>query len=216
MVAACPRLEAVDLSHRVAAGDREMAALAAAAGLRELVMDKCLGVTDVGLAKVAVGCPGLEKLSVKWCREISDIGIELLAKKCPELRSVDISYLKVSNESLRSLSTLEKLVDITMVCCLLVDDHGLLMLSAGNSLKSIDVSRCPHVTSEGLASLIVSQRFIQKINAGHSLHVPWGKNVILVGGKSDPPYDKISVWTFNTETELWSHMETKGDIPVKI
>ncbi|CAO2149997.1 unnamed protein product [Urochloa humidicola] len=48
---------------------------------------------------------------------------------------------------------------------------------------------------------------------GHCL-VPWGKNVILVGGKSDPPYDKISVWTFNTETELWSHMETKGDIPV--
>ncbi|KAK8448142.1 hypothetical protein SEVIR_8G232300v4 [Setaria viridis] len=170
MVAACPRLEAVDLSHCVAAGDREMAALAAAAGLRELVMDKCLGVTDVGLAKVAVGCPGLEKLSVKWCREISDIGIELLAKKCPELRSVDISYLKVSNESLRSLSTLEKLEDITMVCCLFIDNDGLQMLSAGNSLKSIDVSRCPHVTSEGLASLIVSQRFIQKINAGHSLH----------------------------------------------
>jgi F-box/leucine-rich repeat protein 2/20 len=96
VVAACPRLEAVDLCHCVAAGDREMAALAAASGLRELVMDKCLGVTDVGLAKVAVGCPGLEKLSVKWCREISDIGVELLAKKCPELRSVDISYLKVA------------------------------------------------------------------------------------------------------------------------
>ncbi|XP_066317906.1 two-component response regulator ORR10-like [Miscanthus floridulus] len=113
----------------------EMAALAAATGLRELVMDKCLGVTDVGLAKVAVGCPGPEKLSVKWCCEISDIGIELLAKKCPELRSVDISYLKVSNESLRSFSTLEKLEDITMVCCLFTDDDGLQMLSAGNSLK---------------------------------------------------------------------------------
>ncbi|PUZ45690.1 hypothetical protein GQ55_8G245200 [Panicum hallii var. hallii] len=48
---------------------------------------------------------------------------------------------------------------------------------------------------------------------GHCL-VPWGKNVILVGGKSEPPYEKISVWTFNTETELWSHMEAKGDIPV--
>ncbi|KAL6908088.1 hypothetical protein ACP4OV_002258 [Aristida adscensionis] len=47
---------------------------------------------------------------------------------------------------------------------------------------------------------------------GHCL-VPWGKNVILVGGKSDPPSDKISVWTFNTETECWSHMEAKGDIP---
>jgi F-box/leucine-rich repeat protein 2/20 len=99
LVAAYPKLEAVDLSHCVAAGDREMAALAAAAGLRELVMDKCLGVTDVGLAKVAVGCPGLQSLSVKWCREISDIGIELLAKKCPQLRSVDISYLKVASQS---------------------------------------------------------------------------------------------------------------------
>ncbi|XP_066375082.1 F-box/LRR-repeat protein 3-like [Miscanthus floridulus] len=103
-----------------------MAALATAVGLRELVMDKCLGVTDVGLTKVAVGCPGLEKLSVKWCREIFDIGIELLAKKCPKLRSVDISYLKVSNESLISLSTLEKLEDITMVCVLFTDDDGLL------------------------------------------------------------------------------------------
>ncbi|RLM58006.1 hypothetical protein C2845_PM18G12310 [Panicum miliaceum] len=147
-----------------------MAALAAAAGLRELVMDKCLGVTDVGLAKVAVGCPGLRRLSVKWCREISDIGIELLAKKCPDLRSIDISYLKVSNESLRSLSTLKKLEDIAIVGCLFIDDDGLQMLSAGNSLQSIDVSRCHHVTSQGLALLIDSQRFIQKINAGHSLH----------------------------------------------
>ncbi|XP_066338546.1 F-box/LRR-repeat protein 3-like [Miscanthus floridulus] len=170
LVAACPRLEAVDLSHCVAAGDREMAALAAAAGLRELVMDKCLGVTDVGLAKVAVGCPGLQRLSVKWCLEISDIGIELLAKKCPQLRSVDISYLKVTNESLRSLSTLEKLEDIAMVSCLFIDDDGLQMLSMCNSLQSIDISRCNHVSSLGLASLIDGQRFLQKINVGHSLH----------------------------------------------
>ncbi|KAF7048861.1 hypothetical protein CFC21_057522 [Triticum aestivum] len=48
---------------------------------------------------------------------------------------------------------------------------------------------------------------------GHCL-VPWGKTVILVGGKSEPSSDRISVWTFNTETEIWSHMEAKGDIPV--
>ncbi|KAL6907843.1 hypothetical protein ACP4OV_002013 [Aristida adscensionis] len=170
LVAACRSLEAVDLSHCVAAGDREMAALAAARGLRELALDKCLAVTDVGLAKVAVGCPALERLSVRWCREISDIGVELLAKKCRLLRSIDISYLKVSNESLRALSTLEKLEDIAMVGCSSIDDDGLEMLSAVNSLKSIDVSRCDHVTSQGLASLIESQTFLQKINAGHSLH----------------------------------------------
>ncbi|XP_037433159.1 F-box/LRR-repeat protein 3 isoform X1 [Triticum urartu] len=171
LVAACPRLEAVDLSHCVGAGDREAAALAAASGLRELNLEKCLGVTDMGLAKVAVGCPRLENLSFKWCREISDIGVDLLVKKCRELRSLDISYLKVSNESLRSISTLEKLEELAMVACSCIDDEGLELLSRGsNSLQSVDVSRCDHVTSQGLASLIDGHSFLQKLYAADSLH----------------------------------------------
>ncbi|KAL6623333.1 hypothetical protein ACP70R_033212 [Stipagrostis hirtigluma subsp. patula] len=47
---------------------------------------------------------------------------------------------------------------------------------------------------------------------GHCL-VPWGNSVILVGGKTEPASDRLSVWTFNTETELWSLVEAKGDIP---
>uniref|UniRef100_A0A453JZZ1 F-box/LRR-repeat protein 15-like leucin rich repeat domain-containing protein n=1 Tax=Aegilops tauschii subsp. strangulata TaxID=200361 RepID=A0A453JZZ1_AEGTS len=92
----------------------------------------------MGLAKVAVGCPRLENLSFKWCREISDIGVDLLVKKCRELRSLDISYLKVSNESLRSISTLEKLEELAMVACSCIDDEGLELLSRGsNSLQEI-------------------------------------------------------------------------------
>ncbi|RDX75255.1 Acyl-CoA-binding domain-containing protein 4 [Mucuna pruriens] len=48
---------------------------------------------------------------------------------------------------------------------------------------------------------------------GHSL-VSWGKKALLVGGKTDPGSDRISVWAFDTETECWSLMEAKGDIPV--
>ncbi|KAJ1395184.1 Kelch-type beta propeller [Sesbania bispinosa] len=48
---------------------------------------------------------------------------------------------------------------------------------------------------------------------GHSL-VSWGKKAILIGGKTDPGNDRISVWAFDTETECWSLMEAKGDIPV--
>nr|XP_029116745.1 acyl-CoA-binding domain-containing protein 6 isoform X2 [Elaeis guineensis] len=47
---------------------------------------------------------------------------------------------------------------------------------------------------------------------GHSL-VSWGKMVLLVGGKTDPVSDKISVWSFDVETECWLHIEAKGDIP---
>ncbi|KAI4303199.1 hypothetical protein MLD38_038859 [Melastoma candidum] len=48
---------------------------------------------------------------------------------------------------------------------------------------------------------------------GHSL-VSWGKKVLLVGGKTEPGSDRLSVWAFDTETEGWSLMEAKGDIPL--
>ncbi|KAG8048880.1 hypothetical protein GUJ93_ZPchr0009g416 [Zizania palustris] len=47
---------------------------------------------------------------------------------------------------------------------------------------------------------------------GHCL-VPWGNSVILVGGKTEPASDHLSVWKFDAETEVWSPMEAKGDIP---
>ncbi|XP_020101754.1 F-box/LRR-repeat protein 3-like isoform X1 [Ananas comosus] len=162
------RLRSVCLARASGVGWRglEAAAVADAAGLRELLLDKCLGVTDVGLAKVAVGCPALDRLSVKWCLEISDIGIDLLAKKCPDLRSLDISYIKVTNESLRSISSLRKLEDLAMVGCYFIDDDGMRILSRGcNSFQSIDVSRCENVSSGGLASLLEGHHLLRSINA---------------------------------------------------
>ncbi|KAG0472165.1 hypothetical protein HPP92_016711 [Vanilla planifolia] len=169
MVAACPSLEAVDLAHCCGVGDREAAALAKVAGLKELRMDKCLGVTDVGLARVAVGCGRLEKLGIKWCMEISDIGIDLLSKKCRNLRELDISYLRVTNNSLRAISTLHKLEMLSLVGCRFIDDDGIAFLSNGtNSLKSIDISRSEKVTCSSIASVVEGHRNLQIINMGDS------------------------------------------------
>jgi hypothetical protein len=52
------------------------------------------------------------------------------------------AFSQVSNESLRSLSTLEKLEDIAMVGCLFIDDDGLQMLRAGNSLQVVTLQGC--------------------------------------------------------------------------
>ncbi|KAJ7980227.1 Acyl-CoA-binding domain-containing protein 4 [Quillaja saponaria] len=48
---------------------------------------------------------------------------------------------------------------------------------------------------------------------GHSL-VSWGKKALLIGGKTEPGSDRVSVWAFDIETECWSLVEAKGDIPV--
>jgi hypothetical protein len=62
-------------------------------------------------------------------------------QECSNLLSF-LAFSQVSNESLRSLSTLKKLEDIAMVGCLFIDDDGLQMLSAGNSLQVITLQGC--------------------------------------------------------------------------
>ncbi|KAL5983722.1 hypothetical protein ACLOJK_017813 [Asimina triloba] len=168
-VRSCPLLESVDVSHCCGFGDREAAAISCAAGLRELRLVKCLGMTDVGLAKIAVRCGGLRILSLKWCLKITDLGIDLLAKKCGELRDLDISYLKkVSNNALSSIASLQKLEALSMVKCSLIDDRGLDYIGSGcPSLQTIDVSRCENVTSLGLNSVVNGHEELLQINAGN-------------------------------------------------
>lgn len=95
LVGSCPRLEVVDVSHCCQFGDREAAALSSGRELKEVKMDKCLRVSDVGLAKIAIGCTKLEKISLKWCLEITDLGIHLLSNKSTHLKHLSVSYLKV-------------------------------------------------------------------------------------------------------------------------
>ncbi|PSS19616.1 F-box/LRR-repeat protein [Actinidia chinensis var. chinensis] len=168
LVRACPGLEAVDVSYCCGFGDREAAALSCAGGLRELRLDKCLGVTDVGLAKVAVGCGRLERISLKWCLEITDLGIGLLANKCPDLKHLDISFTKVTSESLQAIGTLQKLEMLALAGCGLVDDIGLDNLGNGcPSLQVLDVSRCDKISSSGLISVIRGHSGLRQLYASY-------------------------------------------------
>ncbi|KAK4782548.1 hypothetical protein SAY86_016650 [Trapa natans] len=170
LVRACPMLESIDVSYSQGFGDREAAAVSLAVGLRELKMDKCLGLTDVGLAKIAVGCPRLEKLSLKWCLEIGDLGVDLLCKKCFSLKFLDLSYLKVTNDSLRSIAPLISLEVLSILGCSLVDDVGLQFLGDGcPSLRVIDVSRCDAVSSSGIISIIRGHDCLEQLKASFSL-----------------------------------------------
>ncbi|XP_022747132.1 F-box/LRR-repeat protein 3-like [Durio zibethinus] len=167
---ACPCLESVDVSYCCGFGDREAAALSCAVGLRELKMDKCLQLSDVGLAKIAVACLKLEKLSLKWCMEITDLGVDLLCKKCLDMKYLDVSYLKVTNESLYSIASLLKLEVLGLMACPLIDDVGLQFIERGCPLlKVIDVSRCGGVSLSGLISVIRGHGNLLELNAAYCL-----------------------------------------------
>ncbi|XP_022969433.1 F-box/LRR-repeat protein 3 isoform X1 [Cucurbita maxima] len=165
---ACTGLEMVDMSYSWGFGDREAAAVSNCAELKEVRLDKCLGVTDVGLARIVVGCGRLERLSLKWCLQVSDLGVELLCKKSFDLRVLDLSYLKVTNESLRAVASLPKLEVLIMVGCLSVDDVGLQYLEHGcPSLKELDISRCDGITPYGLTSVIRGHDGLEQLDASY-------------------------------------------------
>ncbi|XP_022135816.1 F-box/LRR-repeat protein 3 isoform X2 [Momordica charantia] len=184
LVRACPELEVIDMSYTWAFGDREASAISNAKRLKELRLDKCLGITDVGLAKIVVGCGRLERLSFKWCLQISDLGVDLLCKKCLDLKVLDLSYLKVTNESMCSVASLPKLEVLVMAGCLSIDDTGLHYLEHGCPiLKELDISRCDGISAYGLTSIIRGHDGLEKLDAGYcfselpidSLH--WLKNL---------------------------------------
>ncbi|KAL9233332.1 hypothetical protein vseg_008350 [Gypsophila vaccaria] len=172
LVGACGEgVEVVDVSYWCRRfGDGEAAAVARAVGAREVRADKGLGVTDVGLARVAVGCVRLERLSLKWCMEISDVGVELLCKKSLGLKFLDLSSLKITSESLGSIASLQMLESLIIVGCTLVDDVGLHLLGNGcPSLKVLDVSRCDLITSVGLCSVVRGHPDLLQLNISHCM-----------------------------------------------
>ncbi|KAK9735487.1 hypothetical protein RND81_04G208700 [Saponaria officinalis] len=172
IIRACgDELEVVDVSYWCRRfSDNEAVALSCAVAAREIRVDKGLSVTDVGLARVAVGCVRLEKLSLKWCMEITDIGVHLLTKKCLGLKFLDISSLKITSESLSSIASLQMLESLIMAGCTSVDDVGLHLLGNGcPSLKALDVSRCDGITSAGLCSVVRGHPDLLQLSISHCM-----------------------------------------------
>ncbi|KAF9682282.1 hypothetical protein SADUNF_Sadunf05G0092600 [Salix dunnii] len=102
LVGACKGLESVDVSYCCGFGDREAAAISGCGGLKEMRMDNCLGVSDVGLAKIVVGCGRLgslqsylelEDLAMVGCSLVNDVGLRFLENGCPLLQKIDVSRL---------------------------------------------------------------------------------------------------------------------------
>ncbi|KAF8402388.1 hypothetical protein HHK36_013343 [Tetracentron sinense] len=96
--------------------------------LQTLYLDCCFGITDNGLALVAIGCPSLTSISLRRC-SITDIGLETLAESCSALRDVNLSF------------------------CSLISDCGIRALSQKcRQLQAVRISFCRDITGTGFKS----------------------------------------------------------------
>ena len=144
MAAACPHLEAVDLSNsRVDDDGIGLLALQCGPGLKQVALRGCF-ITDAALSSLALGAPQLQTLDVGWCREISDRGMQkFAAHTC--LTALDLSKcVQLSFKTVRQLAGLPGLKKLTAAGMLGTDGteevETFRLLSLSTSLTSLDVS----------------------------------------------------------------------------
>jgi hypothetical protein len=76
-------------------------------------------ISDMGIDRLARGCPNLTTLDISGCTIISDLGIDSLVKFCPLLSSLDLSLCRYITQ--RGISAIAvgypKLISLSISCC---------------------------------------------------------------------------------------------------
>ncbi|KAK9124652.1 hypothetical protein Sjap_014254 [Stephania japonica] len=150
----CRFLVELDLSNATELTDSGAAAISKASNLEKLWLARCKLITDIGIARIAIGCRKLRLINLTWCLGVGDLGVDLVAVKCKQIRSLDLSYTTITNKCLPSILQLQYLEDLTLMGCLGIDDEGLATLEKGRtSLKTLNLTNCEYVTLWGLPYL---------------------------------------------------------------
>ena len=61
-------------------------------------------MTDVGLERLAAGCPNLNHLDLCECNRMTDVGLERLAVGCPNLNDLNLCGCQVTGVGLERMA----------------------------------------------------------------------------------------------------------------
>ncbi|XP_031282864.1 F-box/LRR-repeat protein 3-like [Pistacia vera] len=165
----CVNLVEIDLSNMSEMGDVAAVAIAEAKNLESLWLARCKLITDMGIARIAIGCRKLRLLCLKWCLRIGDLGVGLVALKCKEIRTLDLSYLPITEQCLRSVMQLQYLEDLILEGCYGIDDDGLATLEQScKPLKVLNMSNCQNISHVGFSCLTNGAVSLQQLTLAYS------------------------------------------------
>jgi hypothetical protein len=98
----CPRLNTLDVTDCYLITDVGIVRLAE--GCPKLKNLSKLNITDVSLIRLAEVYPNLHTLGLAWCLSITEMGINKLAKGCVNLRSLDLYDCHIKVAAMEKLS----------------------------------------------------------------------------------------------------------------
>ncbi len=118
--------------------------------LHTIHLRRCI-IDDVGLAKLAQGCPCLAVVDLGDCSDVGDEGVASLGAACQELQSVGLSSTSVGDVGLLAFAAAQSpgdlLEELRIDGCSRVSDDGIsAVLDFCLSLKIFLFHNCPLVT----------------------------------------------------------------------
>ncbi len=151
LLALLPSLRGLRILAVSGVDDMQLKQIAGVSGLRKLVLEGNVAFTDVGLAELA-RLSNLVSLEFSGGRVITDLGMEYIAR-LPALREVWIcSASRITDAGLKRLSRNSVLERITLSDAK-ITGVGFRAFRRMDSLRSVDVSWCSGLNSEGMQAL---------------------------------------------------------------
>jgi hypothetical protein len=149
----CSRLTSL-IWKRSSITDAALVALRGIPTLREVELDECPLLTDVGLGQLVCKGVKLTKLILDSCPLITDMGVISLANQPDsQLETLDLSSLNLTDESIKALTGLRKLTDLTVSDCPNLSDDGFTHLLRKVNLVDFFLWGLPKVSDRTIEAL---------------------------------------------------------------
>jgi F-box and leucine-rich repeat protein GRR1 len=129
----------------------------AAPRLRNVVLAKCVNITDRSLVYLSQLEHSLHYLHLGHCSNITDRGVAVLVKRSPRIQYIDVACCtQLTNQAVIDLATLPRLKRIGLVKCQNITDLAIQALAKrkDNTLERIHLSYCTQITLLAIRTLV--------------------------------------------------------------
>ncbi|KAI9486297.1 MAG: hypothetical protein EXX96DRAFT_548550 [Benjaminiella poitrasii] len=144
----------------------------AAPKIRNLVLNKCVQLTDRAVEYIGRLGRSLHFLHLGYCKNITDASIVHLAEHCTRLRYIDLACCqKLGDDSVIALATLPKLKRIGLVRCRRITNRSILALTQTArtvyTLERLHFSYCDQLTVQAISILVLHCRRLTHLSLSY-------------------------------------------------
>ncbi|KAI9018686.1 hypothetical protein CLU79DRAFT_705470 [Phycomyces nitens] len=163
----------------------------AAPKIRNLVLNKCYSISDIGLLAICELGRYLHYLHLGHCSRLTDFSVVQLARSCTRLRYLDLaSCSQITDRSVTELATLPKLKRIGLVKCTSITDQSIYALTShiriATTLERVHLSYCSNLSVRAVMQLVT---FCHRLTHLSLTHVPAFLDTELQKFCREPPRD---------------------------